>query len=407
MILGSIAEGQQGQHVQPDVRLAVAHCLHAVRMRVTGGLPFVAEPSVCIRLVELASRVMASFAAVPLAASAASVLLPPISNYLVAVGGSTPACAQKLLGVRRSLLASVQLLLKGPSALLSAASVAERGPVIVIEAAVLAFSAITIATWARAATSPHCESRAAAQVLLRLQALLDDPTIATQLKERPRYPLCALACMQPINVSAQLVVLEFDLSTCLIAYIGPLFCSGLSLKTLPKLLADCQQQFLALSAAVERAALLPSTQVMPSEPDRWPASVAYEGAAVLANIAGLSAEALHHDPSSICQPIGLAAVVAAGAVSALAFAAFDSDCNKRPPYVAASMRGCMDYAAQAAKYLHQLAQQLVKFSSANAEAARSALTTGGAAQSLLQLLLWLSEPTTAIATASGVFQELI
>ncbi len=151
MILGSIAEGQQGQRVQPDARLAVAHCLHAARVRVRGGLPFVAKLPVCIWLAELAGRVMASFAAVPLAASAASVLLQPIGNFLFAVGGSTPACAQKLFGVRRSLLTSVQLLLKGPSALLSAASVADRGPVIVIEAAVSIVGAISIATWARAA----------------------------------------------------------------------------------------------------------------------------------------------------------------------------------------------------------------------------------------------------------------
>ncbi len=246
----------------------------------------------------------------------------------------------------------------------------------------------------------------AAQVLLQLQALLADPMIATQLKERPCYPLCSLVTVQPINISAELIVLEYVLSSCLIAHINPLFSSGMCLQTLPKSLADCQQQFLALSAAVKRAALLPSTQVAPAAPDRLPAFVAYGGASVLANIAGLSAEALHHDPSSICRPIGMAAVVASGAVSALAFAAFDSD-SKRRPSVAMQLRGCMDYAAQAAKYLHQLAQQLIKFSSANAEAARSALTTGGAAQSLVQLLLWLSEPTTAIATASGVFQEAL
>ncbi len=67
----------------------------------------------------------------------------------------------------------------------------------------------------------------------------------------------------------------------------------------------------------------------------------------------------------------------------------------------------MQYAAEAASYLHLLAQQLLKPSRANAEASRSALTTRGAAQSLVQLLLWLSEPTTAAATASGVLQEAL
>ena len=59
------------------------------------------------------------------------------------------------------------------------------------------------------------------------------------------------------------------------------------------------------------------------------------------------------------------------------------------------------------RYLHVLAQQLQKPSRTNAHAARTALTTQGAAQSLVQLLLWLSDPTTAVATASGVLAEAL
>ncbi len=60
-----MAKGQQGQHVQPDARLAAAYCLQAAIFRMRSGPPFVPEPPVCIMLMEVASRVMrmASFAA--------------------------------------------------------------------------------------------------------------------------------------------------------------------------------------------------------------------------------------------------------------------------------------------------------------------------------------------------------
>lgn len=413
--LCGIAEGQQGQHVQPDARLAVAHCLHAVRTRVRSGLPFVPEPPVCLKLAEVAGRAMASFAAAPLAASAASVLLPSIGDFLLAVSGSTPEGAKKLVGTRRSLLASIELLLEGPSALLSAASVAARGPFVVIEAIDSALGAIRIANWSRGAASSQRESRMAGKVLLQLEALLADPMIATQLKEWSRYPLCSATTSMTRTAEATDVVTQIDLLEIafleyLFAEINPLITSKLSLQTLPKVLADCKQQLLAVSAAVARAALLPDTPVLPAKAGQLPASapyLGYLGVHTLADMAGVSAQALYHDPSSICQPTGLAAIVASGAVSALAFLAVHSDSSRRPPETAAGLRGCMDYAAQSAKYLHQLAQQLLMSSSVNAEAARSALTTWGAAQSLVRLLRWLSEPTTATATASGVFQEAL
>lgn len=116
-------------------------------------------------LMELASRVMAGFAAVPEAASAVSVLLPPISIFLGAVGDSTPECAaQHLAGARRSLLASAQLLLWGPSSLPTAASVAAHGPVTIGEAAMSALAAIRIAMWHSRAASP-VGSRLATQLL--------------------------------------------------------------------------------------------------------------------------------------------------------------------------------------------------------------------------------------------------
>ena len=67
----------------------------------------------------------------------------------------------------------------------------------------------------------------------------------------------------------------------------------------------------------------------------------------------------------------------------------------------------MEYAAHAAKYMHVLAQQLLKPSRSNARAVKTALTAQGAAQSLVRLLLWLSDPTTAVATASGVLEEAL
>ncbi len=108
---------------------------------------------------------MASFAAAPEAASAASVLLPPISDFLRAVSDTDQECAQKLTRARRTLLASVKLVLEGPQPLLSAARVANCGPVVVGEAAVSVFYAINIAVWASGTVITGGESRLAAQLL--------------------------------------------------------------------------------------------------------------------------------------------------------------------------------------------------------------------------------------------------
>ncbi len=134
---------------------------------------------------------------------------------------------------------------------------------------------------------------------------------------------------------------------------------------------------------------------------------AYKGADLLAYIAKFVATAIVYEPSLISQPASLAATATSGAVSALKFAPLDSISGSRPPDIETKMRGCMQYTADAVTLFHVLAQQLVEPSRTNAEAARSILTTREAAQSLVQLLLWLSEPTTAIATASGVLSEAL
>ena len=85
LTLTGTAELQQGQHPEPDARLAVARCLKAAGLRARSGLPFVPEPSQCIELARVADRVVASFAAAPEAASAASMMMPPINNFLADV----------------------------------------------------------------------------------------------------------------------------------------------------------------------------------------------------------------------------------------------------------------------------------------------------------------------------------
>ena len=173
------------------------------------------------------------------------------------------------------------------------------------------------------------------------------------------------------------------------------------------MLADNQQQLLALSAALARTSHMHGPKGELRKSVQRPAARPYKQAALLASIAGASAEALHQNPPLVCQPAGSAATLASAAVSALAFAAVDSNCSSRPPEIAVKLYGCMQYAAHAAKYMHMLAQQLQKPSRSNARAARTALTTQGAAQSLVRLLLWLSDPTTAVTTASGVLEEAL
>ncbi len=99
--------------------------------------------------------------------------------------------------------------------------------------------------------------------------------------------------------------------------------------------------------------------------------------------------------------------MAVASASALEFAALDSSGGRRVPVVGIHVPGTMQYAAKAAHYMHVLAQHLLKPGCANAETARDSLSTSGAAQSLVRLHFWLSEPTTAVATAWGVLKEAL
>ena len=374
-------------------------------MRLRSGLPFELALLQCITLVEVASRVMASFAAAPEAASTASVLLPPIGGFLSSLRHSAQACGQKLTRARRSLLASVELVLEGPQPLLSAACFAACGPVLVGEAAASVLCAINIASWATGTATTCAESRLAARPLQQCVTLLANSTIATQLKKIHCYLMSSMGTAQ--DCATHLKRLADGASVCLYKFLSGPDVPNICMNDRVKMLSENQQQLLALSAAVAWAAHTHGSKSGLQESVQWPAATAYKESSLLAIIAAFAAERLHDNPPLVCQPAGLAGTLASAAVSALAFAAVDSSCSSRPPEIADDMQGCMQYAAHAAKYLHVLAQQLLKPSRTNAHAARTALKTQGAAQALLQLLLWLSEPTTAVATASGVLAEAL
>ncbi len=404
-LLGT-AEGQQGQNPQPEVRLAVVRCLLAAAERAHSGLPFLAEPSQCIELAKAADRVMAGFAAAPKAASAASVMMSPISKFLTVVGGCVPEHVQRLSRTRRSLLASVQRLLEGPAPFLTGANVAARGAVVVSEAASTIHSAIHTALWVGGCAYADDIFRPAALLLQQCEALLVDSPIVAQLRVRQRRPLCSLQT-RPIAVATMLAYWAEGASGLVINHIQLAFNADTRPHPQNCIVAASQQQLLALSAAVTRTARVHRLGTEPPRAAQQPGPAAYKGASLLADVAMISASALHEHPSSICQPAGLAATVASGAVAVLAFAPCDSSSRKRPVNIEQYMPGCMEYATKAAKFLHVLAQQLRKHSRANAEAARFALVSEEVAQSLVQLLLWLSEPTTAVATASGVLAEAL
>ncbi len=235
--------------------------------------------------------------------------------------------------------------------------------------------------------------------------LLVDSTTATQLKKQHCYPMRALG--PAVQFAVHLDRLAEGASHRVFNHLDSLALPNLYMNARIKLLGDNQLQLLALAAALARDADIYGSTGGLQESVQRPAVITYKEAAMLACIAAVSAKTLHDNPSSVCQPAGLAATLASGAVSALAFAAMDGSCVNRPPEIADGMFGYMQYAAHAAKYMHALAQQLLKPSRSNAYAARTALTTQGAAQSLVRLLLWLSDPATAVATASGVLAEVL
>lgn len=256
-LLAGIAETQHEQDPDPDARLAVHCCLHAATLRIRSGLPFVPEPQRCIVLVKVASRVMASFAAAHEAASAASVLLPPISNFLTAMAGQMHrksrnplGIGRKLAGARRSLIASVQVVLEGPSPLLSAAGVTARGPALVLGAAWSVLCALNIAVLVP--ESEISDSLMAVQLLKQCRALLADHESVAKLQGWQHYPQCFLAYDKVLRIAAQLALVAnaaFQLNLTFLR-------SMLKVEQLPAqqyrigTLADCQQQLLALSNAV-------------------------------------------------------------------------------------------------------------------------------------------------------------
>ncbi len=403
LALSGVAERQQGQHHQLDVRLAVARCLRFAENVLRSDQRLVPEQQFW-KLAVVASRVMATFAAAPEAASAASVLMPRISDLLCMNSGSSmPGSTAQLVGVGRSLFASAKLLLEGPNQLLTTAGVIAHGPVLINEAATSIFSAIVIAATVSGAALAG-EHGISARLMQQCQLLLTDPTIAARLQACQPYPLCVWRVRPP---AANLAILADCAAHMAVNHMAGLFDANFPRFFFVHFMAAGQQQILAVSAAVAQPGFMYGPEVgLPEEFDRPPAAI-YNGAALLADISAISAATLQDDPAAICKPAGLAATGAAGAVAALPFAPLDSSCGRRPAGFASRMPGPMQYAAQAAKYVHLLAQQLGKSNSANAVAARVALTTQGATQSLVRLLLWLSEPTTAVATASGVLAKAL
>ena len=408
IMLSEVAEGQQGRDPQPDARLAVARCLRSADMHVRRGQHFLLKPVLWSRLAELASRVMADFAAAPQEASAASVLLPPISDFLSAVGTRKPGCAPQLNRVCHSLLASVQQLLEGPSQLLSAAGVAAHGVTLVHEAALSILGAIKIAVWCGCSfTSVVDVSRPAALLLQQCQALLTDSTTVVQLRVPQRYPSCAQTLCSSLTVVQNVVLAAKDASEFVRDFLGCIIDGNSDRNTRISYIAARQQQLQALSAAVACPTFMYGLEVNFALFADLAQATMHSCAALLADVAIKSAEAMHCDPALICQPAGLAATVAVGAASALAFAALDSSGGRPVPGVARDIPGTMQYASKAAHYMHALAQHLIEPACAHAETARQGLATSGAAQSLVRLLSWLSEPTTAVAMASGVLKEAL
>ncbi len=259
-----------------------------------GDLPFVPEPSQCIELVKAADRVMVGFAAAPKAASAASIMMPHISCFLSGVGGSLPECVQQQAGARRSLLASVQRLLEGPA--LTGANVAARGSVLVGEAASTVFGAIRVAFWAGGARMADDISRPAALLLQQCQGLLVDSTMAAQLRERQKYPMSSVGVRQLLVVADLLARLVEGASQIVFTYMNGAFQADTRLYTQIAIVAASQQQLLALSAAVTRPAFMHDFVTEPPGSVQQPGPPVYSGAALLTQVAMISAAALDDNP---------------------------------------------------------------------------------------------------------------
>lgn len=406
--LADLAEEQQEQIPHPDARIAFSRYLQAAHRHVCHGHPIMPMPQAIVALAGVASRVLASLAAMPHTASAASCVMLAINNIIADVSSTAADSSRLLAEARHLLLASAELLLDEPRLLLTAAGIAAHGPVDVTNLALSIFYGISVALCVNGVAVADPALKLLAQLQQQCFTLLADPTVAAQLKRRVIVPFDAPA-QRRHSCSEELAHLVEVTSSPVLSFMKFTMDNPICLHSKITFLADHQILLVALSAAAIWPLRLQALELNNVEMLQEAVLTTYDAAVFLRKVLAHATEALQHCPSLVWQATGLVTTLAGVAASALAFGEYDSHTDQRPADVGGKLPGCMQFAAEAANYMHLLAQCLPETSHTNrvVETARSALNTQRAVPALIQLLHWLAKPTTPIATASGVLKEAL
>ncbi len=401
-----VAEQQlHQQDPEPDAPLALSRYVQLAEEHVGHGRLVLPMPKVHITLAEMASRVLASVVAAPQTAFAASVILQPVKQLFERVNSEAAKLVTPPSGPRRSLLASAEQLLQGPSPLLTAADVLAQCPAHVAYLVASISAGIVVAVHFESSLLSERVSRLIPQLQQRCLTLLNDPAIAAQLQQRYLPPHMACSDLRPCAEELGHVV--DGSSSLLLSYMRNMWKDRAHLHGRIGSLTSNQMLLPALSAAMEFPSRRQAPGLVRPEFVQHAVVTAYRVAAYLRDVIMLAIEAQHECPSLVWKATGLASTVAGVAASVLAFAQYDSHTNQRPLVIHGRLPGCMQYAAEAVRYLHLVAQHPAQLGRKTVVAALTSRTFQGVVPELMRLITWLSKPTTAIATASGVLTEAL
>ena len=410
---------QLAQSVQADANIAIANCFFGIESI----KEWIVAPQDFIQTAALIQQGIQEVSAHPGLPSAWPMLLwrlAALVNTCVRRGTVSPALTVTVASATTTALlrGATQLLCASPP-LATEKGAAARGGASEAEAAWAASTALSYTRYALAAASMENEVKmaadAAATLIDRCSDLMTSPAAAGALQQRLHWldsPCSYPRCLGGAGSAHSLLVYSLQASAEVVAR----YLTMRLLRWAPRAAMDAlpglQRQVMALVKVVmlpERVRTQPAASVPLLPPN---VQTLYDVAKLLVHILDLVQGARGDVDSSWAETPAAASVVLM-ASALMSFAEHDGRCGSRLAEVDVSVPGCMQLAAIAASCFAGLAHQLRSGDSAAARVHAVLKLPGAttplasAAWQLLQLLAWLSEPTTPVATSSAVLAKAL
>ncbi len=413
-------QGQLAQPVQADASMTIVNCF--IGLKYVDISLWRAAQQDFIATATLIQQGIQEVAAQPGVPSAWPMLLWRLvwlANACVSSGVSPALTLTNAPATTTALLRGASQLLYATPALATEEGVAVRGAASEAEAAWAASSALfcILRPFATASTGNEVRMAAEAAVTLvhRCYALVTSPAAAGALQQRLHwldtpwsYPL-SLGRAGPAH---SLLVFSLQVSAEVVGQYVSVRLDGCASHAVIDALPRVQRQVLALAMAMSLPECLRTQAAGSAAPLQRGGLIFYEVAKLLVRILDLVQGAQGDADGGWAEKPAAASVVQT-ATALMSFAEHDGRSGKRSAEVDVSMPGCMQLAAAAASCLASLAHRLRSDDSAAASihevlkgpGARPPLAA--AARQLLQLLAWVSEPTTPVATSSAVLAKAL